>query len=200
MCVVQSSRESPPFLLDSASSFTPIPDPPASTAATQEPHQAKEKPASLPHSPTSIITASQMAVYTVARASTATAATATSSEEDAKTYLEHNPRCVFLIYVSGGMRARARTEALKLAGRGRRHSLCFFPTPSPHVNRGAYTTARTVQVTKIFELDAHVERLATTAALMWPGQGTQRAEGEGGKGEIGKGRRIQQRHAEGVCF
>ncbi|GAB5036388.1 thioredoxin-like protein [Nannochloropsis oceanica] len=68
-----------------------------------------------------------MAVYTVARADTATAVTAASTEEDARTYLERNPR-------------------------------------------GAYTTARTVQLSKIFELDAHVERLASTAALMWPDQ------------------------------
>ena len=67
------------------------------------------------------------------------------------------------------------------------HSAC--PTPSTHINRGAYTTARTVQVTKIFELDAHVERLATTASLMWPDQGTQngRGRGKGGlKGVRGK--------------
>ena len=48
----------------------------------------------------------------------------------------------------------------------------LLPTPSTHIDRGAYTTARTVQVTKIFELEAHVERLASTAALMWPDQGT----------------------------
>lgn len=36
-----------------------------------------------------------------------------------------------------------------------------------------------MQVTKIFELDAHVERLATTAALMWPGQGTFNKRGKG---------------------
>jgi hypothetical protein len=41
--------------------------------------------------------------------------------------------------------------------------------------RGAYTTARTVQGTRIFELQAHIERLATTANLMWGGGG----EGEG---------------------
>lgn len=46
-----------------------------------------------------------MAVYTVARATTTTAATATSSEEDAKTYLERNPRCVFWNYVLGGQGA-----------------------------------------------------------------------------------------------
>ena len=57
--------------------------------------------------PASIITqaASQMAVYTVARATTATAATATSSEEDAKTYLERNLRCVIGNFVSGGQGA-----------------------------------------------------------------------------------------------
>jgi len=57
------------------------------------------------------------------------------------------------------------------------HSAC--PMSSTHINRGAYTTARTVQVTKIFELDAHVERLATTAALMWPDQGTHSGRGRG---------------------
>lgn len=42
-----------------------------------------------------------MAVYTVARATTATQATAASSEEDAKTFLERNPRCVLLSCVGG---------------------------------------------------------------------------------------------------
>ncbi|TFJ83776.1 hypothetical protein NSK_004878 [Nannochloropsis salina CCMP1776] len=36
--------------------------------------------------------------------------------------------------------------------------------------RGAYTTARTVRGSKIFELDTHVKRLSETAMLMWPDQ------------------------------
>jgi len=80
--------------------------------------------------------------------------------------------CAFLLCLGG--RGRAET------GQGMptcTHSAC--PMPSTRINRGAYTTARTVQVTKIFELDAHVERLATTAALMWPDQGTHNGRGRG---------------------
>lgn len=44
--------------------------------------------------------------------------------------------------------------------------------------RGAYTTARTVQGTRVFELQAHIERLATTASLMWGGGG------EGGEAPV----------------
>lgn len=42
---------------------------------------------------------------------------------------------------------------------------------SCHEYRGPYSTARTVAGSRVFELDAHVERLASTAQLMWPDQG-----------------------------
>ena len=40
--------------------------------------------------------------------------------------------------------------------------------PPKKTHRGPYTTARTVARTRVFELEAHIERLASTAALMWP--------------------------------
>lgn len=82
-------------------------------------------------------------------------------------------------------RGRGERRAKDRGGYGRKamptctHSAC--PMPSTHINRGAYTTARTVQVAKIFELPGHVERLATTASLMWPDQGKHSGR-KGGKG------------------
>ncbi len=83
------------------------------------------------------------------------------------------------------MTARARSgEAMKL---GLATALTESASPMPLlIHRGAYTTARTVQLSKIFELDAHVERLASTAALMWLDQGTHSRRGRGkGKWEMG---------------
>lgn len=85
---------------------------------------------------------------------------AKGTAQDSKAFLESSPRCIragepLRIGLNDGCTLRTRPRIIR-------------PTIMSPTHRGPYSTARTVAGSRVFELDAHVNRLATTAGLMWP--------------------------------
>lgn len=86
---------------------------------------------------------------------------AKATDVDSKGFLEASPRWVL------------RRVRLICSMGSTCLSLIVFTRSTRTRHRGPYTTARTVAGSRVFELEAHIERLASTAALMWPDeQGT----------------------------